>query len=137
MKIQRYVAKDMRSALAQVRVISCESIDACRDSVAALTNGGSFLTNFQFVLSEAAEDGSLAGTETLALLAGDACFRMLTDALLEQADDGGLTIDARFWYGEDYAPENGSCNTSTGDVPSMDEPCSEREQLTAERVADL
>jgi hypothetical protein len=126
-----------RPALAEVHVISCESEDACRTTRDAFMTGGSFLSNFYFVLLEADGEDSLVGEQTVAIRAGDVCFRQLTDAVLERAEDGSLSIEAKYWVGEDYAPDSGgSCNTGEG-APNMDEPCTELERLSAERVADF
>lgn len=126
-----------RPALAEVHVISCESEAACRATRDAFMTGGSFLSNFYFVLLEAEGEDSLLGEQTVAIRAGEVCFRQLTDAVLERAEDGSLSVEAKYWIGEDYPPDSSDSCNGTGETPSTDEPCTELERLTAERVADF
>lgn len=123
---------------AQVRVISCEDVDACRASVDAAMSGEAFSVNFSFVFDTVDDGNTLLGTDAVAVQEGEICYRKLTEAVLSRAQDGTLSIEARFWRGDDYTPDDrGSCSSSKGDAPSMGEPCSELETLDAMHVADL
>jgi hypothetical protein len=123
---------------AQVRAISCEGVDGCRESVDAATHGRSFSANFSFVFDDTSGDNTLLGTDTVAVREGEICYRKLTDAVLERTDDSGLRIEARFWRGEIYMPSAGeACSATEGEDPTMDEPCIELETLSATRAAEI
>ena len=124
------------AALAEVNVISCEGVEACRASVEAATSGQQYLSNFHFTLDTAQSETTLVGVETHSVREGEICYRKLTDAVIQRIGNDGVRIHAKFWHGEQYAPDDqGSCNTETGDVPTMDGACDELEWLHAVRVA--
>jgi hypothetical protein len=120
------------------KVISCADIASCQTKVQDILAPRSVSYNFHLAFDEQVNDSTAAGSETIALQAGDSCQLVVTDAVLERTADMQIEIESQHWHGDEYETNaEGFCALSEGPEPELDEPCNEFRSMTGERVADL
>jgi len=130
-----YTAEEPHAA---VKVISCPSIAACQATVRDVRAQRSVSYNFHISFYEQDDRTTVTGFETKTLRSGNSCQIVITDSVLEQTDDMQIEVMAQYWHGDEFAPDaDGLCRESEGPEPALDEPCSELESMTAERIGDL